>query len=78
MWDECVNEHIIRAIAIFLCSKYVDKEIAEQRTKYEIELGYVYIPYIIEKLNYYEKNREQYRCFSEYYTVLLEAFSENV
>jgi hypothetical protein len=36
LWDECVNKHIIRAVAIYLCDKFVDKEASNKRLKFDI------------------------------------------
>lgn len=77
-WDECINEHIIRGIAIYLCQEYMDKESAKDRLTYDVNLGYIYIPKIIEKLEYYNQNRNTYMNIEDFYKELLSVFSQRV
>lgn len=73
-WDECINEHIIRAISIYLCRKYKSEEIAKERLNLDINLGYLFIPEILDKIDYYERNRESYKTIKEFYEDLLVVF----
>lgn len=78
LWDEFINEHIIRAIAIYLCRKYVDEKIANDRLTFDTNLGYIYIPKILEKIDYYNQNRSLYKDFADFYEELLIVFSERL
>lgn len=74
-WEECINEHIIRAIVIRLSS--LSKEGTEDELlKLEFKRGFIYIEDIIQKLKYYEQNRHEYINFDSYYVKLLECLEK--
>lgn len=74
-WEECLNEHIIRAIVIRL--SILNKEgVGEQILQQEVQRGFIYIEAIIKGLQYYESNRCQYKSFDSYYIKLLEYLKE--
>ena len=75
IWKECVNEHVIRAICIFLCRKYISEPIANKRLDFDIKLGYTLIPSLLEAIAYYDKNRNLYRCFEDLFMELLDIFN---
>lgn len=77
-WEECVNEHIIRAIAIYMLKKHNKKEYVNNRIEYEYDLGYRYIKSIIKKLEYYENNRGIYNTLDDFYPDLISVFSEKI
>lgn len=76
-WQECVNEHLVRAMVIHLLRKCKLFEEAEQQLCYDWGLGYKYIPLILESYEHYDKNRETYHDFESYYPELLKVFSKN-
>ncbi|CEN24296.1 DUF4932 domain-containing protein [Paeniclostridium sordellii] len=77
-WEECVNEHIIRAIGIYMLKKHNKKDYVNNRIEYEYELGYRYIKSIIKKLEYYENNREIYNTLDDFYPYIIDVFSEKI
>lgn len=77
-WNECINEHFVRAMAIHLMLKCDLKEWAERRLTNHLNEGYKYIPAILELYNYYEDNRTKYKTFDEFYPTLLKVFKEAV
>lgn len=75
-WQECVNEHLVRAMVIHLMRRCKLYKEAEEQLGYDLELGYKYIPLLLESYEYYDRNREQYPDFESYYTKVLEVFLE--
>lgn len=75
-WEECVNEHIVRALAIHLSKKYFKDDFTNKRIEYDYNLGYRYIKGMIKKLDYYEKNKSQYKSIENFCSELLKAFLE--
>jgi hypothetical protein len=77
-WEECVNEHIIRACSIFLVRKTCGDYYADRHLEHDYNLGYRYIPNLIEKLEYYENNRDTYKTIDSFYKELIKSFSEKI
>jgi hypothetical protein len=77
-WDECVNEHIVRAIAIYLAEKLGESGYASMHLDYDMKLGYMYLPALLEKFRYYEKHRDTYRTIDDFYPELITVFAEQV
>jgi len=77
-WMECINEHFVRAMAIYLMLKCGLKEWAETRLYNHLHEGYKYIPAILEMYIYYENNRAKYQTFDDFYPTLLRVFKERV
>lgn len=77
-WEECVNEHLIRAISIYLSKNYFDEYEVSKRAEYDYKLGYRYIYYLLEKLKVYEVNKGKYSSFSEFYPELISIFSKSI
>lgn len=77
-WDECINEHIIRAFSIMMTRRYRGDYYADKHLKHNYDLGYRYIPKLIEKLQYYEKNRGRYENIESFYEELILTFSETL
>ena len=77
-WDECINEHFVRAMAIYLMLKCDLKEWADRRLNNHLNEGYKYIPAILEMYKYYEDNRTKHKTFEDFYPTLLGIFSEAV
>lgn len=75
-WQECVNEHLVRAMVIHLMRRCKLYKEAEEQLGYDLELGYKYIPRLLESYEYYDGNREKYPDFESYYTKVLEVFLE--
>lgn len=75
-WNECVNEHMVRAITIYLAKKLGEQEYAYKYLEYDMNLGYRYLPALLNKLEYYENNRDTYNMIDDFYPMLLEVFSE--
>lgn len=77
-WDECVNEHIVRAIAVYLAMKLGEKEYANKHLEYDLKMGYRYLPALLDKFQYYDKHRDSYKTIDDFYSELLEVFAEKV
>jgi len=75
-WETCVNEHIIRAV---VARMYFAKDIKRREAQLteEEKRGFIYIRAIDDKLNEYERLREQYPKFEDFYPELIKVF-ENI
>lgn len=76
--EECVNEHLVRAMVLHLLKKNGLFEEAEQMMNYDMELGYRYLPMILEQYEYYDKHRDIYRDFEAFYPTLIKVFSQEI
>lgn len=74
-WEECVNEHLVRAMVIHLLQKCELYEAANQLLQNDLYCGYRYIPLILEKYNFYDNHRYLYKDLESYYPELLEVFA---
>lgn len=77
-WNECVNEHLVRAMVIHLLQKCNLFDAAEEMLNKDLYLGYKYIPLIITQYKYYDEHRDIYPNFESFYPVLLDVFSHNI
>lgn len=74
-WKECINEHFIRAMVIHLLKRCHFEELSDRMLTCELDTGYKYIPYILEKYDDYDKNRDVYSDFDQFYPDLLTVFA---
>ncbi|WP_373599030.1 DUF4932 domain-containing protein [Paraclostridium bifermentans] len=74
-FEECINEHIIRAFSNLMTRKYCGDYYADKHIKRDYDLGYRYILKLIEKLEYYEKNRDKYFNIEDFYEELISVFA---
>ncbi|OPJ64797.1 hypothetical protein CLORY_03060 [Clostridium oryzae] len=77
-WAECVNEHVVRAIAIYLARKLGEKEYAAKHLEYDMKIRYMYLPALLDKFQYYEKHRDIYKTIDDFYPELVKVFAEKV
>lgn len=77
-WPECVDEHLVRAMVIYLLRKCDLAYDAEQMLRHDLYCGYKYIPFILERYQFYEQNRDCYPSFEAFYPSLLNVFSEDI
>jgi len=77
--EEILNEHIIKSIENRFISIVLNNEgFADGRKVFNITSGFVYIDYIIDLLIHYEKTKELYNSFEEYYSLIVERLKENI
>jgi hypothetical protein len=72
-WEECINEFIVRAITTRL-SQQESTDLGQWAYNHELARGVVHMDELLEKIKYYEANRDQYPTFNDYYPRLLEIF----
>ena len=77
-WFDCVNEHIARAMSIHLLKKCVLADEANKELQLQMQIGYMYIPKLLESMEYYDNNRNQYKNFEQYYPELLKVFANEI
>ena len=74
-WQVTVNEHIVRAIVTRITEQIYGKEFNEKSFyKLMIARRFIYADAIIEKLKFYENNRDSYKSFKEYIPKLIKIF----
>lgn len=77
-WAECVNEHLVRTMVIHLLKKSNYTDLANEVLKNEQLCGYKYVPLILEKYEYYDKNRSLYHTFESFYPQVLSVFAQKI
>ena len=76
-WWICVTEHLVRLGEIRIALAMKDYKTAEKlRLNYTEQRHFIYLPHLEAKITEYENNRDKYRAFSDFFPILLEAFSE--
>lgn len=74
-WQVTVNEHIVRAIVTRIAEQIYGKEFSEKSFyKLMIVRRFIYADAIIEKLKFYENNRDSYKNFQEFAPELIKVF----
>lgn len=69
---EIINEHLVRAIQIrYILNEHNDTKWAEYVTSMEENSGFIYIRDILENLEEFERNREIYKKFEDYYPKII-------
>lgn len=76
-WNECVNEHFVRAMVIYLLQKLGLPGTAEEMLYNDLHRGYKYIPLLLEQYEYYENHRDRYPNFDSFYPDLIKVFSQD-
>lgn len=74
-WQECVNEFIIRAITTQIAYSESD-EAGVLAYEKESAKGVSYMDSLLEKIRYYQSNRETYPTLDSYYLNILDVFRE--
>ena len=71
-WENCVNEHIIRAVNIRLFELNLDEERSKRTFYNDLSRGFIYLDPLVEKLKDFEKQRDEKKItFSDFYPELL-------
>lgn len=74
-WQTCVNELVIRAIGVRLFELNLGAEESKKALDQELQLGFIYIEPLVEKLKEYEVKREKDNItFADFYPELLDVF----
>jgi hypothetical protein len=75
-WETCVNEHIVRAVTSRLTSRELGEDQGAAALMNEKRLGFYYVEALSERLERYERERETYATFVDFYPELLAVFRE--
>lgn len=75
-WDISVNEHIVRAVVARITYINSGSEVYEKVIANEKNRGFLYIDELTKKLEDFEKNRDKYKSFKEFYPKLIKAFDK--
>jgi len=76
-WETCVIEHIVRLGEIRIAYVLNDFPTASKIRKENIEKNkFIYLPNLERKIIEYEKNREKYKTFEDFFPELIKVFSE--
>lgn len=75
-WITTVNEHVVRAVTTRLNYLHKGKEEGDRVLLAEKTYGFAYVEALCDKLENYEKNREQYPTFTSFYPRLVETFKK--
>ena len=72
-WKECINEFTIRAITTWMAQQECP-ELGEWAYNHEKGRGVVLLDKLLEKITYYQSNRESYPTLDDFYPQLLKVF----
>ena len=75
-WENCVNEHIVRAITTRLTYLKRNKQAGKKALQGELNRSFFYTTALCEQLEHYETNRDQYPTFIDFYPEIISAFQE--
>ncbi len=73
-WLIVVNEHVLRAVTARVAAQRLGQAKADAAAAEEVKRGFAYIPKLIERLRFYEANRQKWPTLGDYYPELLTAF----
>jgi Domain of unknown function (DUF4932) len=73
-WETCVNEHIVRAVTTRLAHLNDGRKAGERAIVAEQAKGFFYVPALCEKLEIFEKQKDRYPTFVDFYPELITAF----
>lgn len=73
-WNQCVKEHVVRAVMLRLLAREISEEAMEEQLRFEKEAHYPYMRALLKALKAYEDDRVRYPTLADYYPRLLEAF----
>ncbi len=74
-WQECINEFTIRAITTQLAYNESD-QVGLRSYDREKSRGVSYLDRLLNKIKYFQSNRETYPTFDSYYVNILDVFKE--
>lgn len=75
-WEVCMNEHLIRAVTIRILASKNGPEETAKKIKEAYGWYFVYIEYVLDLLDVYEKNRDIYPAFADFFPRIQNKFEE--
>lgn len=75
-WEDCVNEHIVQAVMTRLYATQISPQAAKRNVEQQQRAGLAYLAPLVERLQEYEKNREQYSTLARFYPRILNLFDD--
>lgn len=75
-WEICMNEHLIRAISLRILAPKNGEEETKKKIKEQYNNYFVYIDYVLNLLDEYEKYRDLYPNFYDFYSKMQAMFEE--
>jgi hypothetical protein len=73
-WTECVSEHIVRAVTNRILLEMFGNDVSEDDMNYQLKCGFIYLIPLCQSLKEYEKRRDKYPKFDDYYPELIKVF----
>ena len=75
-WESVINESIVRAaVATYFLDNGAEEDVRNS-IKEETKVGFYWMPQLVNKMNYYRKNRAKYPTFDSFYPELILFFEE--
>lgn len=75
-WENCVNEHIVRAITSRILFAMYGNEIAQSRIGMDIQRDFIYTGILYDKLTQYELERSRFPVLNDFYLYLLRSLKD--
>jgi hypothetical protein len=73
-WRTCINEHVVRAVTTRLVCREIGSKAGAQALDREKTRGFAYVGALCESLARYEKQRDKYPTFVDFYPELVSVF----
>lgn len=75
-WENVINESIVRAaVACYLLDNGTNEEVRNSIIE-DMRTGFAWMPQLVNKLNYYRKNRSLYPNFESFYPEIISFFED--
>lgn len=75
-WKNCVDEHVVRAVTNRILYEIYGNQVRLEDIESNKNNGFIYIDTLCQRLIEYEKYREKYLDFSNFYPELIKVFDE--
>ncbi|MGZ7065718.1 MAG: DUF4932 domain-containing protein, partial [Candidatus Aminicenantales bacterium] len=76
IWGECIDEHVVRAVATRLATRVYGAEAGARRLQNEVANGFIFTPAIAKCLEGYEAHRDKYPTIADFYGEIARTFGE--
>jgi hypothetical protein len=75
-WQTCVNEHIVRAVTTRFTYREIGSDAGLRALNSERNRGFAYIQALCDRLVDYERHRDKYSTFVDFYPELIKVFKK--
>lgn len=77
-WNQCVKEHVVRAVQIRLMTRKLGAKGADRWLKEPLEEGFLYLRDFVDRLAEYESDRGRYPSLADFYPRWIRVLDERI